>query len=77
MPALQEFSPAELAKLRNELLEGDLDFWQAAEMIQLLLAAHGYGTRRERVSAAISRFGSSDCSLETMHSELQHLALVM
>ena len=39
----EKFSTTELSVLRNELMQGALDPWQAAELFQVFLAGHGYG----------------------------------
>ena len=33
---IERFSVAEMSALRNELLEGGLDSWQAAELLQII-----------------------------------------
>jgi len=63
--------------LRNELIGGGLDTVQSGEVLQLFLMGHGYGVSQEAARDAAGRMGSSTCSLETMHQELERLALVM
>ncbi len=42
-PQIEKFSAAELTNLRNELMRGQLDSWQAADLAANFLAGHGYG----------------------------------
>ena len=52
----EKFSVAEVAALRNELLQGGLDSFQTAELLKMFLAGRGYGvspengTRRSRAN---------------------------
>ncbi len=69
------FSEAELDRLRNQLRE--MDVWEAEDLVQIFLMAHGYGVRREALRGALSRVALNQCSMESMQSELQNLALVM
>ena len=46
-PQIEKFSATELTNLRNELLRGQLDSWQAADLAANFLAGHGYGQRGE------------------------------
>jgi hypothetical protein len=73
----ERFSVAEMSALRNEMLEGGLDSWQAAELLQVFLTGRGYGVSPEAALVAASRLEVSGCSLELMQKELEKLALVM
>jgi len=73
----EHFSMVEMSALRNELLESELDSWQAAELFQMFLTGRGYGVSPERAIEAASRVGVAGCSLESIQRELEHLALVM
>lgn len=72
-----KFSIIEMAALRNELLQGALDSQQAAEVLQVFLAGHGYGVGPDAARAAASRVEGAGCSLEVIQQELEGLALVM
>jgi len=74
---VEQFSTAEMSALRNELLEGGLDSWQAAELLQVFLTGRGYGVSPEAALQAASRVEGSGCSIEILQKELQNLALVM
>jgi hypothetical protein len=74
---VERFSVAEMSALRNELLEGGLDSWQAGELFQVFLAGRGYGVSPEAALSAASRVEGSGCSMETIQKELEGLALVM
>ena len=43
----EKFSVAEVAALRNELLQGGLDSFQAAELLKMFLTGRGYGISPE------------------------------
>ena len=53
----EKFSVPELAALRSELLLG-FDSKDAAELVQLFLAGHGYGVSPEAARYAVSRVGT-------------------
>ena len=73
----ERFSVTEMTALRNELLEGGLDSWQAAELFQMFLTGRGYGVSPERALQSASRVEVAGCSLEAIQKELEQLALVM
>lgn len=73
----ERFSVNEMSALRNELLEGTLDSWQAAELLQTFLMGRGYGVSPQAALQAVSRVGVAGCSIESIQSELERLALVM
>ncbi len=73
----EKFSVAEVAALRNELLSGGLDSFQAAELLKMFLAGRGYGVSRESALDAAGRIESGGCDVEALHKELESLALVM
>src|SRR6202000_2727134 len=64
VPQIEKFSAAELTNLRSELLRGQLDSWQAADLAANFLAGHGYGASAENLRAAISSLEMSRCSLD-------------
>ena len=72
----EKFSVPELTALRSELLHG-FDSRDAAELIQMFLAGHGYGVSAEEARDAVSRAGLLGGSLETFQRELENIALVM
>ena len=74
---IEKFSATELGVLRNELLQGALDSWQAAELFQIFLAGRGYGVSASDAFDAAGRIEGSGCSIEVMQKELEKLALVM
>lgn len=74
---VEKFSATELAVLRNELMQGALDSWQAAELFQIFLAGRGYGVSQGEAFDAAGRIEGSGCSIEVMQKELEKLALVM
>jgi hypothetical protein len=72
----EKFSVPELSALRSELLQG-FDSKDAAELIQMFLAGHGYGVSAEEARNAVARAGMLGGSLETFQRELESIALVM
>ena len=72
----EKFSVAEVAALRNELLQGGLDSFQTAELLKMFLAGRGYGVSPESALDAAGRI-EGGCNVESLHKELETLALVM
>ena len=72
-----KFNIADVANLRNGLIEGGLDTVQSGELLQVFLMGHGYGVSRDAARDAAGRMGGAGCSLETIRQELEGLALVM
>lgn len=73
----EKFNISDVANLRNELVQGGLDYMQSAELLQIFLMGHGFGISPDAARDAATRMGSSGCSLEAVRKELEHLALVM
>jgi len=74
---MEDFSVTELSALRNDLLESGIDFRGAAELMQVFLMGKGYGVSPEDAMDAVSRVGSSGCSIAALKQELSNLARVM
>ena len=72
----EKFSVPELTALRSELLQG-FDSKDAAELIQMFLAGHGYGVSAEEARDAVSRANILSGTLENLQRELESIALVM
>jgi hypothetical protein len=72
----EKFSLPELAELRIELLQG-FDSRDAAEVLQMFLAGHGYGVSAEEARKAASKAGMLGGTLETFQRDLESIALVM
>ena len=75
-PQIEKFSAAELTNLRNELMRGQLDSWQAADLAASFLAGHGYGASAENLREAISGIEMSHCSLECLQAALEGVAYI-
>jgi len=73
----EKFSSGELAALRSELLQGGLDSWEAAQLLQVFLSGRGYGVSPEAALDAASRVEGAGCSLEVIQRELDRVAMVM
>jgi hypothetical protein len=74
---VEKFSVAELAALRNDLLQGGIDSREAAELLQVFLMGRGYGVSPEAAIDAANRVEGSGCSIEVIQKELETIALVM
>ena len=77
MMMAERFTVNEVSALRNELIEGGLDPWQAAELFQIFLMGRGYGVSHETAVRAASRVEGAGCSVESIQQELENMALVM
>jgi hypothetical protein len=75
-PQIEKFSAAELTILRNELLRGQLDSWQAADLAANFLAGHGYGASAENLREAITSIEMSRCSIECLQAALEGVAYI-
>ena len=74
---MDKFSVFEVAALRNQLLQGGLDSFQTAEMLKMFLSGRGYGVSRESALDAVGRIERANCNVETLHKELESMALAM
>ena len=75
-PQIEKFSIAELTNLRNELLRGQLDSWQAADLAANFLAGHGYGASAENLREAITGLEVSRCSIDCLQAALEGVAYI-
>ena len=71
----ERFNLREMAALRYELRQGGMDSRQAAELLQVFLMGRGYGVSPQAARDAASRVGGARCSIESLHKELESLAL--
>ena len=71
----EKFSLPELAALRSELLHG-FDSRDAAELVQMFLAGHGYGVSPEQARDAVCKAGMLGGTLEAFQRDLESIALV-
>lgn len=74
---IEKFPVAELASLRNDLLQSGIDSWQSQQMVATFLAGRGYGVDAELVPEAVARLEVGGCSAECMQEALERVALVM
>ena len=73
----EKFSVAEVAALRNELLQGGLDSFQTAEMIKMFLSRLGYGISPQSALDTAGRIEGPNCTVDALQKELERVALVM
>jgi hypothetical protein len=68
----------ELTALRNDLLQsGEIDFREAAELLQVFLRRRGYGVSPAAAMDAASHVEMAGCAIPVLQQELENLALVM
>jgi len=72
----EKFSVPELTALRSELLQG-FDSKDAAELVQMFLAGHGYGVSAEEARNTVTKVAVPGFTLEAFRRELESIALVM
>ena len=72
-----KFTQEDIADLRTELLGSGLDNWQAAELVTSFMAARGYGVSTESARSVATGLDASQLSLESMHQQMELIALVM
>ena len=72
----EKFSVPEVTALRSELLQG-FDSKDAAELVQMFLAGHGYGVSAEAARTAVRRVGMLGGTVDAFQRELESIALVM
>jgi hypothetical protein len=74
---IEKFPVADLAGLREELLNSGLDSWQAAELIRSYLSGRGYGVSNHAARHTATRLESAGYNVQRMQEELEKIALVM
>jgi len=67
----------EVATLKRDLLHGELDSFEAAQVIKMFVAEHGYGISPDRAWDAAMNFDSSGRDMELFQRELEASVLVM
>ena len=75
-PQIEKFSATELTNLRTELLRGQLDSWQAAELTANFLAGHGYGANADNLRALIANMEMSRCTIDCLQTALEGVAYI-
>jgi len=74
---VQKFSMSELTNLRNELLEAQIDTWQAADVVSAFLVGRGYGANTLTIRDAVTRLDAFSGSMDAMQEALESMAYVM
>jgi hypothetical protein len=72
-----KFTTTEVATFRRELSKRDFDWLQTAEVITTFIVQHGYGVSPETALAAARRIEGVGSNTDSLHTELERLALVM
>ncbi len=73
----ERFPESELTSLRADLRQSGLDSWQAADLISGFLMVRGYGVSNDAARSAATRIEEVGCTIESMQTELEKLAMVM
>jgi hypothetical protein len=73
----EKFSVSQVAALRRDLLQGGLDYFQAAEIINSFVAAGGYGISQEMARHIAMRLERMHDGVEALHRQLETCALAM
>ena len=73
----EKFSATELGIVQSELIQGGLDPWQAAELLQVFCAGRGYGASCDAARIAAGRVAGSGYEMEVLRAELEGLAQIM
>jgi hypothetical protein len=74
---IEKFSISELTSLRNDLLEAQIDTWQAANVVSAFLVGRGYGADTVTIRDAVTRLDAFSGSTDTMQEVLEAVAYVM
>jgi hypothetical protein len=72
-----KFTATEVAAFRRDLMNAGLDWFQTAEVIRVFIVQHGYGVSSETALEAARRIDGTGCNMDSLHRELERLALVM
>lgn len=74
---IEKFTEMELSCLRNEMMQGGLDSWQAAQILSVFLVGRGYGVNPELARSAVTRLEFGRCGYDCMQAEIEKVAWVM
>jgi hypothetical protein len=74
---VERFTPSDLLKLRNELLQSGVDSFQAAEIVCNFLSGRGYGVSKHEARDAASSIEGPGCTAEHIQAALERVALAM
>ena len=72
-----KFTPSDLLSLRSELLQSNLDSFQAAEILCNFLSGRGYGISSQEARHVASRIEGKGFKPEHIQAELERVARVM
>ena len=75
--AAEKFTPSDLMGLRSDLMECNLDSFQAAEVLTSFLSGRGYGISSQEARRVASRIEGKGCKPEHIQQELERVARVM
>ena len=74
---VEKFPEADLASLREDLLQPSLDSWQAADLIRSYLSGRGYGVSSHAALHTAARLESAGYKVQHIQEEFEKIALVM
>ena len=73
----EKFSITEVAMLMRELRHASLDSFQSGDAIRAFVTDRGYGISKEHACGVAKRVEGPRENLESLHQELETLALMM
>ena len=74
---IEKFPEADLASLRDDLLQPSLGSWQAADLIRSYLSGRGYGVSNHAARHTAARLESAGYNVQRIQEEFEKIALVM
>jgi hypothetical protein len=70
----EQFSANDLQGLRSDLLQTNVDSFQAAELVVSFLSGRGYGISSDEARGLASRMEAPGFSVESMQAEMERVA---
>jgi len=74
---VEKFTPTDLLQLRSELLQSDVDTFQAAQIVTNFLSGRGYGVNADEARKVVANIDGFGCSPDCIQAQLERVARVM
>lgn len=74
---IEKFTSSDLIMLRNELMQTDVDSFQAAQIVANFLSGRGYGISSQEARMAVTKIESAGIRPDQIQAELERVARVM
>jgi len=71
---VEKFSPADLLQLRSDLLQTNVDSFQAAHIVSNFLSGRGYGIAPDEARSVAERIDGPGITPALMQAELERVA---